>query len=96
MTPEKIIEALDACASIINCFEHDPPKRCDSTCRIMMTRVRLAHLLWMTQEAKSFCNPAVPFLSKANRWLGFIQGALWQEGIVSIEQMKQLNKPGDE
>ncbi len=28
---------------------------------------------------------------KANRWLGFIQGALWKSGCLSIEEMGKMN-----
>lgn len=55
----------------------------------------------MVTEAKSLCVGDIMTpnfcsrVDKANRWLGFIQGAMWQAGFVSIEQMRQLNKPGD-
>lgn len=30
---------------------------------------------------------------KAFRWLGFIQGVLWAEGVYSIDELKDHNKP---
>ncbi len=30
---------------------------------------------------------------KANRWLGFVQGALWANDIYTIEEMKEHNRP---
>lgn len=33
---------------------------------------------------------------KAMRWLGFVQGALYVLGVMSIEDMKQANKPDPE
>lgn len=32
-------------------------------------------------------------IEKAFRWLGFIQGVLWCEGIFTIEEMKDHNRP---
>jgi hypothetical protein len=32
-------------------------------------------------------------IEKACRWLGFIQGCLWTNGIYSIEELKNHNKP---
>ncbi len=29
---------------------------------------------------------------KVMRWLGFIQGTLWREGVFSIAEMKEHNK----
>ena len=33
---------------------------------------------------------------KAFRWLGFIQGVLWAEGIYSIDELRDHNRPADE
>lgn len=35
-------------------------------------------------------------IEKAFRWLGFVQGVLWCEGIYSIDQMKEHNRPQGE
>jgi len=32
---------------------------------------------------------------KANRWLGFVQGFLWANGIYTIEEMKEHNRPDE-
>lgn len=32
-------------------------------------------------------------LEKAFRWLGFIQGVLWCEGVYTIDAMKDHNRP---
>lgn len=32
-------------------------------------------------------------LEKAFRWLGFMQGVLWAEGIYSINELKNHNRP---
>jgi len=35
-------------------------------------------------------------LEKMFRWLGFIQGVLWCEGMYTIDQMKEHNRPDQE
>jgi hypothetical protein len=64
---------------------------------------RLAHVLWMCIQAKTFLTdlsiPAEKVASrreKAFRWLGFIQGALWACDVLTIDQMKDDNKPAEE
>lgn len=57
------------------------------------------HLLWMLDEmngmlidggAHPYAEGGVTELDrKLNRWLGFIQGVLWQMGVVSIEDLRQ-------
>lgn len=32
-------------------------------------------------------------LEKAFRWLGFMQGVLWAEGVYAIDELKNHNKP---
>jgi len=51
---------------------------------------RLQHLLWMIDEAHSW-GPAR--LEKKFRWLGFVQGALWEQGLQSVEDSKRQNMP---
>jgi hypothetical protein len=33
---------------------------------------------------------------KLNRWLGFIQGVLWTNGLVTMTDLKNTNKPDNE
>ena len=44
----------------------------------------LGHIAWMCQEAITFSDA-----ERKNRWLGFIQGVLWCQGIYTINQMKE-------
>jgi len=53
----------------------------------------LRHLEWMTKQIPKFITAGRK--EKANRWLGFIQGALWADNIYTIEQMKEHNKPDE-
>jgi hypothetical protein len=53
----------------------------------------LEHVLWMCHEVRSW--PAER-LEKKFRWLGFVQGVLWREGIQSVEEAKRDNMPEGE
>lgn len=45
-----------------------------------------SHLAWMCHQLTH----AGPWsVGKANRWLGFIQGALWILGVFSIDELRQ-------
>jgi len=64
---------------------------------------RLDHILWMCIQAKTFLSdPNIPEekvvsrKEKAFRWLGFIQCGLWMCDVLTIDQMKDDNKPDDE
>jgi hypothetical protein len=52
---------------------------------------RRAHLRWMCGAGKALVDEGR--IEKAMRWLGFVQGALWGMGLVTIECMKLVNKP---
>jgi len=57
---------------------------------------RLAHARWMCQKAQEFCKKqefcSQDELGKPNRWLGFIQGVLFCEDLMSIEEMRNHNR----
>lgn len=49
---------------------------------------KLDHVLWMTNvliKRPEYSD------DKRNRWLGWIQGVLWSEGIFNLEEEKQHN-----
>ena len=52
---------------------------------------RLQHLCWMCHMAEQHAEEG--HWEKANRWLGFIQGALWCEGFFTIDEMRAHNRP---
>lgn len=45
------------------------------------------HILWMIDEMKNMDDQ-----EKANRWLGFIQGAFWAMGKFTIDEMRDHNR----
>jgi hypothetical protein len=49
----------------------------------------LAHILWMCDEIDRFVDEGRH--EKANRWIGFAQGALWIIGAASIDESRQIN-----
>lgn len=48
------------------------------------------HLLWLATEIPSLVQQGR--LEKSFRWLGFIQGALWARGMITIEDLKNHNR----
>jgi hypothetical protein len=50
---------------------------------------RLCHVKWMLMEMMAW---GPERLGKMFRWLGFIQGVLWAEGVYTIEEMKEHNR----
>lgn len=52
------------------------------------------HVKWMLTQVPTFLLDNRK--EKANRWLGFIQGALWSKNLYSIEEFKDHNKPSKE
>ncbi len=48
----------------------------------------IEHLKWMTAEALTWGPERA---EKMNRWLGFIQGALWAFGYATIDELREVN-----
>lgn len=44
------------------------------------------HLKWMLGEMKTMTD-----VEKLMRWIGFMQGALWSLGYVSIDEWREMN-----
>jgi hypothetical protein len=51
----------------------------------------LPHLSWMLDQIPDFLLEGKR--EKAMRWLGFVQGALWWLGMMTIDELKNMNKP---
>jgi hypothetical protein len=52
--------------------------------------VPLEHIAWMCDEVAF--QPTMKFdgsPDKANRWLGFVQGVLWSQGLRTIDQLRE-------
>lgn len=51
----------------------------------------LCHLHAMIDEMRGFVRNEQT--DKAFRWLGFMQGTLWCQGIYTLEKLKKENRP---
>lgn len=66
------------------------PRRADPTAGAPAMRSDLfSHVLWMLNQLLEFLDAGK--VEKASRWLGFIQGAFWQHGIFTVDQMRTHN-----
>lgn len=52
--------------------------------------VQYYHLAWMIEEIMRFWLHGRR--EKAMRWLGFVQGGLWSLHLVSIEELREMNR----
>jgi hypothetical protein len=52
--------------------------------------VKLEHTAWMCQKIVDYVGG--DFREKASRWLGFVQCMLWDQGIYSVDELRQHNK----
>ena len=52
----------------------------------------IAHIRWMCQRVEFFLENGD--MDRVNRWLGFIQGVLFSEGICTIADMRDQNRGG--
>ena len=53
-----------------------------------------AHLKWMIVQMKErdeYANQDYDAREKQMRWIGFMQGALWSLGYVSIDEWREMN-----
>ena len=80
------------------------PKRLDETGRKaifdrvrdgMMSpeRAQFEHLLFILHDALDLL--AANRIEKCHRHLGWVQGALWCMGLVSIDELMQMNRPDE-
>ncbi len=97
MTKERVIEALDACREHVLGFKPGAtPTRCNTSLqgKNLPYRYRAEHMLYMVDETKKLVHENRQ--EKAMRWLGFIQGAMWGTGFISIDELKKMNMPKEE
>lgn len=77
MLPDKVAQAVEQCQIKL------PHSALDDEAS--------AHLLYMCNQINEFI--AEDRREKAMRWLGFVQGALWQAGVFTIDELKNHNRP---
>ena len=79
MTSEKVLEAIARYEIDLQDFAYTKYNRNLKHLQLMIPKVR-EHL-----EAER--------IEKGMRWLGFIQGVLWAEGMYSIDELREHNSP---
>lgn len=93
MTPDGVRNTLRLCISRLN--ERFPgmqaiamPEDDMKKTQILPHIITIPHLLFMCEEIVKFDDT-----EKTMRWLGFIQGVMWAEGLASINEMRNWNRP---
>lgn len=83
MTDEKFVSVLDRLERLLRGYQV-LPVRSSTEKTVSYATDRMSHLLWMIGEMRGM-DPAYP---KAQRWLGFVQGALWDLGAITIDDLR--------
>jgi len=92
MTEKKIVEALDKCIEVLKDKLQQPKEYVNKDKLPVEVSDYLDHCYFMAEKAKDFLPNR---REKLMRWLGFIQGVLWTRGIMTIEELKNMNKPDE-
>ncbi len=90
MTDQKIIEVIERYKKDISELEIYP-EQYHHKALINSEEDALAHCLVMIDKIYAFLEEGRR--EKAFRWLGFIQGVLWLQGIYTLESLKNHSRP---
>jgi len=66
-----------------------PVRKVGMTTRGPSAPAAMAHLRWMFSEMENWIEESQ---GKADRWIGFVQGALWLAGFGTIDEFKNDNR----
>ncbi len=97
MTQHKVFELLDMYQEKVVAAGYDTPERTSAYSLLGTTEEKHAsgrHVLWMISEAKSLFNLGKG--PKGFRWVGFIQHALVDMGLFTLEEIKDHSRNADE
>ena len=89
LSREGLIKALDVHERVLKSLGHEAR---------MLDRFMKAPSHWQViQHAMAMCPMmrdliAAGKLDRANRWLGFLQGLLWTQGLVSVNELRLINE----
>jgi len=86
MTNEQTLKTVEAYKGAIGV----PAKKSETSGLPTERLDALAHVAWMCDQIPVFL--AESKSDKVQRWLGFIQGALWSFGVRTIDQMRDDNR----
>lgn len=90
MDANKILEVLDKYEEYF-VANGIPKKKYSSESHPRLAKDVLCHLHAMIDEMRIFVREGR--MDKVFRWLGFMQGALWCQGIYTLEELKNHNRP---
>jgi hypothetical protein len=96
MTPEKILLACEKYKDLLLAYKpirYSTAERIlalERDCRDYNREKSLNHALWMCTVIEEQVKDGKA--EKAERWLCFIQGVLWMNGICSIDEMRDDNR----
>ncbi len=99
MTSEKILLACQRYKALITSSGRKEPEKfptdekiqaLERDCLLYNRNKSLLHVLWMCLEIEKLLQEGKR--DKAERWLCFIQGVLWMNGICSIDEMRDDNR----
>ena len=92
MNSAKVIEVAETYLALF-AEKKTVPKCFDSDAYFPSYEQKLSHLAWMCSEIKKFAETKQQKeLEKAFRWLGFVQGVLWDLQWRSIGAMRTDNR----
>ena len=89
MTGDQILAACDKYLDFLEKNGYSAKKHSDL--KGPQTHESLEHAAWMLEQIPWFINND-DHVAKAMRWLCFVQGVLWREGLTTIEEMRNDNR----
>lgn len=90
MTPEKIKQVIQRYREQFVALGIEP-KEFPHGELVGSSKGTLEHCSSMLDRMETFVSEG--HLEKAFRWLGFIQGCLWMQGVYSLDALKEDNRP---
>ncbi len=86
MNKEQLLAILANYQKTLNLIK---PQRADYSLRIPSHAEALGHAVFMIDQIRELVMGGKT--DKAHRWLGFLQGVLWTQGIFTIDEMRAHN-----
>lgn len=93
MNAAQIVDTMDKW--LVENYDNPSPKKIAGGYLATVSKIECgsydeaAHLKWMLGEMRTMTDT-----EKLMRWIGFMQGALWSLGYVSIDQWREMNTHG--
>ena len=90
MDTKQIVDRMDKW--LVENYDDPSPKKIPGCYLATVSKIETgsydeaAHLKWMLGEMKTMTDT-----EKLMRWIGFVQGALWSLGYVSIDSWREMN-----